>query len=125
TLLLGEYRAAETVEVLVRQIDYLPAGTVEDERKPTQFYYPSVWALCQIGYPAFPLLLEEVAQTSDPERRRLAAWILLRVEGRGHAVARLLETAGQRTDEESQRLHEAAEYLRGYQQTYHHPALQS
>jgi hypothetical protein len=119
--LLGEYRAAEAVVVLVRYLDFLPLGIVAEERIATEFYYPSVWALCQVGYPVFPQLLEEVATATDAERRKLAAWILYRVEGRNYAVTRLQDTAAERGGEAAERLQEAAEYLRGYQQTFHVP----
>lgn len=119
--LLGEYRAAEALVVLLRQLDFLPRGIVAEERIATEYYYPSVWALCQVGYPAFPALLDEVANSSDAERRKLAAWILFRVEGRSYAITRLLDTASQRSPEAGLRLQEAAEYLRSYQQTFHVP----
>jgi len=118
---LGEYRAAEAVPFLTQHLDFLPAGSVAEERKPTQYYYPSVWALCQIGHPAFARMLQLIETSADPERRHLAAWVLFDVEGRSNSVSRLLERAAQRGGEAAASLRDAARYLETYVQTYHAP----
>lgn len=118
---LGEFRAGQAVPFLAEQIDFLPVGAEEEERKPTQFYYPAVRALVYIGHASFARVLEEIEVATSVNRRELLAWVLFEVEGRSHAVLRLREAAEGGTGTGQERLLAMADYLAAYEQTFDPP----
>lgn len=87
--LLSEYRAAEAVDVLASGITFIPSGFMTDEEIPAERYCICAGALTKIGYPAIEKMLQMVYFSEDAEERKLAAWVLLKIEGKEQAVHRL------------------------------------
>lgn len=79
---LGEYRAVEAIDVLVRNIelDIRPRfikGFLKDEDM-----HPISHALVKIGTPAVPAILTKITQTDNQALLKRCAQICLEIEGR-------------------------------------------
>lgn len=89
--LLGEFRSAEAVDLLINRIDFSPMTLIWSDQKHAG--YPCVNALIKIGKPAS---LGTIARLGSPDltdtQRRLLLRVLNGVEGKNLAVF-LLENA--------------------------------
>lgn len=79
---LGEYRAVEAVDTLVRNLELelqprILKGLVKDAD-----VYPISRALSKIGKPAIPALLARIAETDDTALIERCAQICVEIEGR-------------------------------------------
>lgn len=112
--LLGEMRAAEAVGPLRDLLTYLPEGRrTITESIPSEAYYPATVALCQIGRPAINAMELAIRNSKDETERQLAAWVIMGVEGKEHALARMDHLVATR-NLGKQHYQEAADYIRTY-----------
>lgn len=118
--LLGEFRASESVEVLVDRIDLLlywsdeEAGASKAEEAILWSQgYGAAGALIKIGKPAVPACIRRISQAEDPLVRKLCARVILEIEGSriGKLVVgdALAEAA---TEQQRQRLTEALKFFK-------------
>ena len=75
--ILGDLKATEAVDVLVRHLTDLPLQTGLSEH-----YFPAVQALHKIGTPAIPAVSKALVDNPDPAIRRYAAQALGTIAGK-------------------------------------------
>lgn len=92
TYLLGDLRAVQAIEVLIKRLTEPGFGTLSHPS-------PSVDALIKIAQPAVSRLIEVLRQ-EDPVRRRYAAFALGRIGG-SHAESALRQALLSETDPEA------------------------
>lgn len=78
-LLLGEMRAPEAVDILIRGITFSPPGMITREDSPIA-PYPCVGALIKIGEPAVRAILERIHQVQDKDTLTLYVLVIQMVE---------------------------------------------
>jgi len=96
--LLGELRAAEAVKPLCEWLTYAPGG---DPKLTTT-------------------MAVTIRNCADEEKRKVAAWVLMKIEGKDQAVARLQKSLERRAGGQPQekRWKEAIEYIRTYKPSF-------
>jgi len=120
--MLGRYRAAEAVRLLVKHIDFQPENMALDPYAPQQARYVAAFALAQIGEPAVAQMNSVILTEQSRERRELAAWVVLQVRGREGAsdyfgrVAEACRDARQR-----QRFVDAKAYVTNFEEVLEPP----
>jgi hypothetical protein len=103
-IVLGEYRATEAVPVLVAHLewdDVIPRAhrnghmLVEDEEFVTG---PVIGALCKIGSPAIPALMDRIAGTNEKNITMKCVAICTLIEGQDITQFRLQQSLKKETD---------------------------
>jgi hypothetical protein len=93
-LLLGKLRAAEAVDLLVRNLTFEVFYKNTKRPQSVEDRYPVVQALIDIGIPSLRPVLDRVAAEDDELLARTGAAVLLGILGRTHARAVLTEEMG-------------------------------
>lgn len=118
---IGELRAKEGIEPLLKRFMYVPDGFSTEERIPREFYYVSAVALKEIGAPAIEYMVKEIRTSEDQARRNLAAWVIMEVEGKDQALHRLNTAASTFKDAQKERLISSAKYLETWEPRFGNP----
>ncbi len=87
-LLLGHWRAAEAVDLLVKDITYSPPWVVLRMNNPLSLY-PAATALVEIGQPAPRAIIDRLVTPVSAEELKLFAFVLCGIDGKKLALARL------------------------------------
>lgn len=112
---LGRMRAVEAADFLVAHLSFKGLG---DKIGPSAIPVleesaPCVYALAEIGLPAFPRLIREIEGTDAEITHRLAAMVLRRSMGEAHALLFLqLQHDNQKDGTKKKRLMSAMEVLK-------------
>ena len=118
-VLLGEWRAPEAVEVLSRNLVYYQnTGGFFTTDTRCESPYPAAVALSKIGLPAIQAMDSLVSESADPETRKVAAWTLMKIEGKDQAINRLeskIIRCGDKDLGQKRRLKSAADYIKNYE----------
>jgi hypothetical protein len=84
--LLGEYRAEEAVDALVRLLLYEEKPSFAFSRDPVSMRYPAALALAKIGVPATQKTIVRLGETQDATEVELCVYILYRIYGKDIAT---------------------------------------
>jgi hypothetical protein len=95
--LLGEYRAVEGANMLVKRIDYSPPGLRDRELHPLN-KYPAAKALVSIGSASFPAINRRLAHPVTDRQLAILAWVIYLIDGEELGKYRLDLTAADRLD---------------------------
>lgn len=127
-LLLGEYRATEAVPILAEHLLFLPkpGRLVATEMLETSTYYPCAAALVKIGQPSgvVRLMLRKIALSPQEQERNLAAWVMMKIQGKEQALAAIAVRAETVGSEDKLKLQSAANYIRKYRPSFGYPQTQ-
>ncbi|NLN76095.1 MAG: hypothetical protein GX139_07265 [Armatimonadetes bacterium] len=122
--LLGAYRAPEGIGALVGRLTYLPSlpDRVRPVEEEYEGYYPCAKALVSIGLPARDKMTSIIGGSSNELERALAAWVLVKIEGKEQAVSLLDRYAKKLTDNRwRENILKARDYAASYAPRTDHP----
>ena len=111
--LLGRLRATCAINFLIEHLTFQPnAGAIAISRPTLEESLPAVYALSEIGHPAFERLVKKIASSDDAATTRYAAMVFGRCLGTRQARAYLMECAAAESDAvKVGRIKSAAEYV--------------
>lgn len=113
--LLGDIRATEAIPVLSKRLTFMPTGVVETEMLPREYYYPCAVALVNIGAPCVGAMIDTISWNEDKTTRDLAAWVVMKVEGKEEAANHLQDLAAKSYDKKHKpRLQAAQDFVANY-----------
>lgn len=96
--LLGQWRAAEAVTILIEKIDLKAAKVDPKGAKGRWGMYPAQDALAKIGQPAVNVILDKLPTERDELRRKLMCNVISNVEGKDFGIILLKLRQDQESD---------------------------
>ncbi len=119
--LLGKLRAPQAVPHLCKLLTYLPEGeAMRHETIPSEAYYVAAVALWRIGGPAVNAMEVTIRKSKDDTERKLAAWVIMQIEGKEQALARMDRWAGSRRIG-ADHFRQAKTFIETYKPVFEHP----
>jgi len=100
-VLSGEYRLEQLSGLLMRDICYKCEPIVKTERTTLEDYYVSAGSLIKIGAHCIPQVVDKIVSANNDEESRVAAYVLLAIEGKERAIDVLIKrmiTDGEKAD---------------------------
>jgi HEAT repeat protein len=88
-VLLGELRATEALMQLNNLLLYVPDEFEAHRSIPPELRHVAAVALRDIGEPAVGGMLGRISATHDENEGRMAAWVILQIEGKEQALRRI------------------------------------
>jgi hypothetical protein len=120
--LLGTMRASEAAQALSGRLSYVPrCGGMTDA--PSEEHHVAAVALTRIGVSAIGPMAYKIAWSQDELERRIAAWVIMELDGKEQALFRLRRLADQnRFDNEAgKRFQTAISFVEQYHATLQPP----
>lgn len=119
--LLGVYRAEEAIKPLCDVFTYVPDRFFTTEMVPREMYFVAAVALAKTGQPAVNAMLSIIRASKNKERRDLAAWVIMEIEGKEQAIYRLDSEAKKASPEDRERFSEARSHLETWKPVFERP----
>ncbi len=116
--LLGILRATEAVKPLTEMLSYEPTGFRSEEAAPSEFRHVAAVALSRIGDAAVDSMITVISTSEEKEKRELAGWVLMKIDGKEYALQRLEYLAAKRGAIQRERLLEIKTYLENWKPVF-------
>jgi hypothetical protein len=121
---LGELKAKEAIDPLVKYLTYIPCNYTIESIIPTQIYYPAVLAYIQIGKESLSKMIEIIDSTQSSEKQKeLASYIIMKILGKEKAVTKLKAIEKKKDSIKLKSGKKFSDYIEEFKPTFNHPNL--
>ena len=113
--LLGKLRATdeEVILKLSRYLSYVPDDIKEKKKKISEKDHVAAVALVEIGYPSVRIMMKRIAEAESDEKIELAAWVIMKIEGKQQALNRIQDAVEKHADSK-RNFQKAYKYIKEY-----------